>query len=64
MVDRTQQYSVLPDMAVDPLMVKLGTEQGLVNGRFKSDFVPLDEMAGQREQAINLVNEIRFDAER
>lgn len=63
-VDRTQQYSVLPDVAVHPLMVKLGAEQGLVNGRFKIDFVPLDEMAGQREQAIKLVNEIRFDAER
>jgi iron(III) transport system substrate-binding protein len=64
MVDRTKQYSVLPDVAVDPLMVKLGAEQGLVNGRFKIDFVQLDEMAGQREQAIKLVNEIRFDAER
>jgi iron(III) transport system substrate-binding protein len=64
MVDRTKQYSVLPDVPVDPLMVKLGAEQGLVDGRFKIDFVPLDEMSGQRELAIKLVNEIRFDAER
>ncbi len=64
MVDRTKQYSVLSGVAVHPLMVKLGAEQGLVDGRFKIDFVPLDEMAGQREQAIKLVNEIRFDAER
>jgi iron(III) transport system substrate-binding protein len=64
MVDRTKQYSVLPDVPVDPLMVKLGAEQGLVAGRFRVNFVPLDEMAGQREQVIKLVNEIRFDAER
>ncbi len=64
MVDRTKQYSVLPDVAVHPLMVKLGAEQGLVDGRFKIDFVPLDQMAGKREQVIKLVNEIRFDAER
>ena len=49
MVNRTKQYSVLPDVPVHPLMVKLGAEQGLVDGRFKIDFVPLDEMAGKRE---------------
>lgn len=64
MVDRTRQYSVLADVPVNPQMVRLGAEQGLADGRFKIDFVPLDEMAGQREQAIRLVNEIRFDAER
>ena len=63
-VDRTKQYSVLGDVKVHPLMVKLGAEQGLVDGRFKMDFVPLSEMAGKREQVIKLVNEIRFDAER
>ena len=41
MVDRTKQYSVRNDVAVHPLMVKLGAEQGLVDGRFKMDFVPL-----------------------
>jgi len=64
MVARTKQWSVLPDVPADPLMVKLGSEQGLVDGRFKVNFVPLDEMAGQRELVIKLVNEIRFDAER
>ena len=64
MVDRTKQYSVLRDVAVHPLMVKLGAEQGLVDGRFKMDFVPLASMAGKREEVIKLVNEIRFDAER
>lgn len=64
MVDRTKQYSVLPDVPVDPLMVKLGAEQGLVGGRFKIDFVPLSQMAGKREMVIKFVNEIRFDAER
>ena len=64
MVDRTKQYSVLPDVAVHPLMVRLGAEQGLVDGKFKVDFVPLDKMAGKRDEVIKLVNEIRFDAER
>lgn len=64
MVDRTKQYSVLPDVAVHPLMVKLGVEQGLSAGRFKMDLVPLAAMAGKRELAIKMVNEIGFDAER
>jgi iron(III) transport system substrate-binding protein len=63
-VDRTKQYSVLPDVPVDPLMIKLGDGQGLVGGRFKIDFIPLDQMAGKREAVIKFVNEIRFDAER
>jgi iron(III) transport system substrate-binding protein len=64
MVDRTQQYSVLRDIAVHPLMVKLGAEQGLVDGKFKIDFVPLNQIAGKRDEVIKLVNEIHFDAER
>ncbi len=64
MVDRTKQWSVLPDVKAHPLMVKLGAEQGLVDGRFKMDFVPLAQMAGKREEVIKLVHEIRFDAER
>ena len=38
-----------------PLMVKLGAEQGLVDGRFKMDFVPLASMAGKRDEVIKLV---------
>ena len=64
MVNATKQYSVLRDVPVHPLMVKLGAEQGLVDGRFKMDFVPLPQMAGKRDEVIKLVNEIRFDAER
>jgi len=64
MVDATKQYSVRPDVPVPPLMVKLGAEQGIVGGRFKIDFVPLEAMAGKREEAIKLVNEIKFDRER
>jgi iron(III) transport system substrate-binding protein len=64
MVDRTKQYSVRRDVAAHPLMVKLGNEQGLVDGRFKMDFVPLASLAGRREDAIKIVNELRFDAER
>jgi iron(III) transport system substrate-binding protein len=64
MVDRTRQWSVLPDIKAHPLMVKLGAEQGLVDGRFKIDFIPLAQIAGKREEVIRLVSEIRFDAER
>ena len=64
MVDATKQYSVLPSVPAHPLMVKLGVEQGLVDGRFKMDFVPLPAMAGKREEVIKYVNEIKFDAER
>src|SRR4029079_15854581 len=64
MVDRTKQYSVLRDVPVHPLMVKLGAEQGLVDGRFKMDFVPLASMAGKREEVIKLFSAIGFDAER
>ena len=39
-------------------------EQGLVGGKFKIDFIPLDKMADKREAVIKFVNEIRFDAER
>ena len=63
-VDRTKQYSVRTDVAAHPLMVKLGAEQGLVDGRFKMDFIPLSQMAGKREEVIKFINEIRFDAER
>lgn len=61
MVSKTRQYSVLPSVAVHPDMVKLGAEQGLKNGQFKVDAVPLVAIASQREQALRLVNTIGFD---
>jgi iron(III) transport system substrate-binding protein len=61
LVTATRQYSVLPDVPVHPDMVKLGAEQGLVEGRFKLDLVPLASMAGRREAALRMVNEIGFD---
>lgn len=61
MVDRTKQYSVRRDVAAHPLMVRLGNEQGLSEGRFKMDFVPLLSLAGKREDAIRTVNEVHFD---
>ncbi len=64
MVSATKQYSVRTDVPVHPLMVKLGAEQGLAEGRFKIDFVPLVDMAGKREEAMRLVNEVRFDTPR
>ncbi len=61
MVTATKQYSVLPDVPAHPLMVQLGAEQGIKDGRFKVDFVPLRLIAGKRDEMIKLVNEIRFD---
>lgn len=60
-VGATKQYSVLPDVPAHPLMVQLGAEQGLVNGRFKVDFIPLASMVGKREEVLKMVNEIKFD---
>ncbi|WP_158288878.1 extracellular solute-binding protein [Rubrivivax albus] len=62
MVNRTRQYSVLPDVPVHPQMVSLGAEQGLTDGRFKMDFVPLAALAGKREVAIRLVDSVGFDS--
>ncbi len=64
MVAATKQYSVLPGVPAHPLMVKLGAEQGLTDGRFKVDFVPLAAIAGKREDVLKYINQIRFDAER
>jgi iron(III) transport system substrate-binding protein len=64
MVKATRQYSVRPDVAVHPQMVKLEAEQSLADGRFKVDFVPLASLAGKREQVIKIVNEINFDGDR
>lgn len=64
MVKATRQYSVRTDVPPHPLMVQLGAEQGLEAGRLKIDFVPLAAMAGVREQALRLVNEIGFDDQR
>jgi iron(III) transport system substrate-binding protein len=64
MVNGTRQYAVRRDVAVHPLMVKLGQEQGLPDGRFKMDFVPLAKLADTREAVIRHLNDIQFDAER
>lgn len=64
MVAATKQYSVLPGVPAHPLMVKLGAEQGLTDGRFKVDFVPLAAIANKREDVLKAVNQIQFDAER
>lgn len=62
MVDRTRQYAVLPDLPVHPQIVALGAEQGIRDGRFKANFVPLSALVGKREEALRIVNEIGFDA--
>ncbi len=64
MVDATKQYATHREVPAHPLMVKLGAEQGLIDGRFKIDFVPLSAIAGKRDEVIKFVGEIRFDAEK
>jgi iron(III) transport system substrate-binding protein len=61
MVNATKQYSVRADVPPHPLMVKLGNEQGLKDGAFRIDFVPLVKIAGRRDDALKYVNEIAFD---
>lgn len=64
MVTATRQYAVHREVPAHPQMVKLGAEQDLPDGKFNVDFVPLNQMAGKREEVIKFVNQIRFDAER
>jgi iron(III) transport system substrate-binding protein len=64
MVRATRQFSPRPDVAVHPLLAQFGVEQGLKDGRFKLNFVPLAAMAAQREAVLKYVGDIKFDAER
>ena len=61
MVERTQQYSVLPSVPAHPSMIAVGKGQGLKDGRFKIQWVDLGRMASSREAAIKIVNEVGFD---
>jgi len=60
-VERTKQYSVLPNVAPHASMVQMGADQGIKNGRFKVNFVTLEGMADKRQEAIKLVEEIKYD---
>ena len=60
-VEKTQQYSVLPGFPVHSSLAAAGAAQGLRDGKFKMDFVPLDKMAEARSAAIRIVNETGFD---
>jgi len=60
-VERTKQYSVLPNLAPHASMVQMGADQGIKNGRFKVNFVTLEGMADKRQEAIKLVEEIKYD---
>ena len=60
-VERTKQYSVLPQVAPHPSMVKMGADQGIKGGRFKVNFVTLEGMADKRQEAIKFVEEIKYN---
>src|SRR5574340_142746 len=61
MVERTKQYSVLPSVPPHASMVKMGAEQGLKNGRFKVNHVSLEDMADKRQEALQFVEQIKYD---
>ena len=61
-VERTKQYSVLPNLAPHASMVQMGADQGVKNGRFKINFVSLEGMADKRQQAIKFIEEIKYDS--
>lgn len=60
-VQRTKQYSVLPNVAPHVSMVQMGADQGVKGGRFKINFVNLEGMADKRQEAIRFVEEIKYD---
>lgn len=60
-VERTKQYSVLPNVAPHASMVQMGADQGLKDGRFKINFVSLEGMVEKRQQAIALVEQLKYD---
>src|SRR5574337_219058 len=62
MVERTKQYSVLPSVPPHASMVKMGAEQGLKNGRFKVNHVSLEDMADKRQEALQFVEQIKYDS--
>ncbi len=61
-VERTKQYSVLPQVAPHSSMVQMGADQGIKGGRFKINFVSLEGMADKRQQAIKFIEEIKYDS--
>lgn len=61
-VERTKQYSVLPNIAPHASMVQMGADQGLKNGRFKMNFVSLEGMADKRPEVIKYVEQIKYDS--
>jgi len=60
-VERTKQYSVLPNVAPHASMVRMGADQGIQGGRFKINFVSLEGMADKRQEALKFVEEIKYD---
>jgi iron(III) transport system substrate-binding protein len=61
-VERTKQYSVLPNVAPHVSMVSMGADQGIKGGRPKINFVSLEGMADKRQEAIKFVEQIKYDS--
>jgi len=60
-VERTKQYSVLPNVAPHSSMVQMGADQGVKNGRFKINFVSLEGMADKRPEVIKYIEQVKYD---
>jgi iron(III) transport system substrate-binding protein len=61
-VERTKQYSVLPNVPPHASMVQMGADQGLKNGRFKVNFVSLEGMADKRPEVIKYIEQVKYDS--
>ncbi len=60
-VEKTKQYSVLPNVAPHVSMVNMGADQGIKGGRPKINFVSLEGMADKRAEVVRFVEEIKYD---
>ena len=60
-VEKTKQYSVLPNVAPHASMVQMGTDQTVKNGRFKIHFVSLEGMADKRPEVVKFIEDIKYD---
>ena len=63
-VNTTFEYPVLDTVALPAATRALGSGQpGIVDGRFEARFIPLPEIARQREAIVTILDEIDFDGD-
>jgi len=61
-VNTTFEYPVLDGVEIPELARALGKEQpGIEDGRFKAKFIPLADIAAQRDAVAEILDEVDFD---